>query len=147
MAATAAQIKLVRRMVAEATTATYSDTLIQEYIEARPLTDLNGEEAKIAIADMVEAVEAEPGQDVLDLVDNPNWTPTYDLNAAAAAIWEEKAATVAGDFNFSADGGRYDRGQVYEQYMKMARRYKSKAAIKTVKAKPQPHQRISGSIQ
>jgi hypothetical protein len=134
-------------MVAEPTVTTYTDVLIQGYIEGYPLTDENGEEPKIPIRDMVRPVVIVAYQDVLDLGANPDWIATYDLNAAAADIWEEKAAAVASDYTFSADGGHYLRSDVYEQFMKQARHYRSRASIKTIKGKPQPHRRLQGGIQ
>lgn len=40
------------------------------------------------------------------------YVPTWDLNAAAAEGWGWKAATVAGDFTFSADGASYSKADV-----------------------------------
>lgn len=147
MTATAAQIAQVRRMVAEPTSTTYSDVLIQGFIEANALPDENGEEPRIPIKDMVRPVTMTAYQDVLDLTANPDWIATYDLNAAAADIWTEKAATTAADYNFSADGGKYDRAQVYEQFMAQARHYHSRSSVKTIKTKPQPHRRLQGGVQ
>lgn len=45
-------------------------------------------------------------------VSDPGYTATWDLNAAAAEGWRRKAAFVAGDFTFSADDARYDKGAV-----------------------------------
>lgn len=47
--------------------------------------------------------------------DDANWVGTYDLNAAAAAGFRMKAAKVAGDFDFSADGASFDKGKVAKQ--------------------------------
>lgn len=146
MTATADQIAQVRRMVAEPDVITYWDTLIQGIIESYPLPDENGEEPRIPIVDMVRPVVMTAYQDELDLVANPDWIATYDLNAAAADIWEEKASGVVGNFDFSADGGNYSRSQVYMQYMKQARHYRSRQSVRTIKAKPQPHRRLQGGI-
>jgi hypothetical protein len=147
MAATAEQIAQVRRMVAEPTTTTYSDATIKGMIEAHPLTDENGEEPRIPIVDMVHPVVVTAYQDPLDLVDNPDWLPTYDLYSAAADVWTEKAASVADNYNFTADGGNYSRSNVYEQYMKQARHYRSLRSITTVNYKSQPHRRLQGGVQ
>lgn len=109
MTATVSQIEQLRRMTAEPTEATYSDATIREYIERYPHMDEWSEE---------------PLDDYGEV--NPNWTPTYDLNAAAADIWEEKAAAVAHRMDFSADGGNYSASQQYEQYMKQCRHYRSR---------------------
>ncbi len=47
-----------------------------------------------------------------------------DLHAAAAVIWDEKAATVAGDFDFTADGGTLVRSQRARQYTQMAEHHR-----------------------
>lgn len=127
MTATADEIARIRRMVNEPTETTYSDELVAEYIERYPLVDARGENP------LVES-ETTPGT----LEENEDWTATYDLNAAAADIWAEKAAGVSCNFDFSADGGRYDRSQVYEQYMKNSRYYRSRRAVQTITQRPEP---------
>lgn len=111
MSATAAMIARVRRMVNEPDDTTYDDDAIAEFIEAYPLLDSDGNEP-----------------------DEEDWEATYDLNAAAADIWAEKAAVLAGDFDFSADGGNYSRSQAYEHAMQMSRYYRARRAICTIKA-------------
>lgn len=113
---TASQIAKLRRMVAEPTTATYSDDDIIEYIEAYPHIDEFGES---------------PTDD--DGTENTDWTPTYDLNAAAADVWQEKAAGVAQKFDFSADGGQYSTSQQYDQYMKQVRYYRARRMPSTAR--------------
>ena len=125
MTATAAQITQVRRMTNERAPTNYSDADIQAFIEAHPLTDRYG----YSQDDPEELYEV-----------NPDWTPTYDLNAAAADIWEEKAGALAGDFDFSADGASYSRSQAYEQYMKQARYYRGKRSHKTMTMQSSPKQ-------
>lgn len=120
MSATAAQIARLRRMVNEPDDTTYDDDLLTEYIERYPLMDERGQEPYTW-----DASTEPPTQDP-----NESWIPTYDLSAAAADIWDEKAAGVAQDFDFSADGGRYDRSQVAEMYAKRARYYRSRRAIR-----------------
>lgn len=106
---TVIEIARIRRMVAESTTATYSDVLISAFVSAYPHMDEFGE---TYLDD--------------DGVINADWTPTYDLNAAAADIWQEKAAAISSKFDFSADGGNYSMSQQFEQYMKQARYYRSR---------------------
>lgn len=125
MAATAAQIAQLRRMVNEPTIAIYDDTAITTYIEAHPLMDENGEAPRVPST-------TQPGV----MMANPDWTATYDLNAAAADIWEEKAAVLAQDYDFNADGASYSRSQAYEQAMKMASRYRSRRSPKTITQVP-----------
>lgn len=123
MTATAAQIAQIRRMTAEPTTTTYSDTLIQGFIEAHPLMDELGTEPYY----WTTSGSAAPTQTA-----NSDWYPTYDLNAAAADVWEEKAAAVAALYDFSADGGKYSRDQAYQHAAHMARFYRSRSSMNTV---------------
>lgn len=51
------------------------------------------------------------------------WTPTWDLDAAAAEGWRRKAGLAAARFNFAEDGQRFDRAQVYEHCIKQADYY------------------------
>lgn len=54
------------------------------------------------------------------------WTGTWYLNAAAAEGWRRKAAAVAGDFTFSADGASYDKGSVLANCERMVALYAAK---------------------
>lgn len=128
MTATAEQILRVRRLTNEAGSLTYGDEDIQGFIESHPLTDPYGF-----------------GPDDPDGLyeTNPDWTPTYDLNAAAADIWEEKASSLAGDYDFHADGASYSRSQAYEQAMKQARYFRAKRSHKTMNLQPSPKPPIS----
>ena len=76
----------LRRLVAEPTTDTYTDIDLNEYIDRYPLDDADG------------YVPTDIG-----------WAGNWDLNLAAADIWEEKAAAGAANFDFAADGG-HSRG-------------------------------------
>ncbi len=114
-------------MVGEPTVTTYTDALIQGFIEAHPLTDARGENP------LVES-ETTPGT----LEENPDWTATYDLNAAAADVWDEKAATLAANFDFEADGGRYDRRQAFDNAQRMSRHYRARRSPSTITAFPEP---------
>jgi len=122
MTATAAMIMQVRRMVNEPDATTYSDEDIQAYIEAYPLLDERGQEP------YTYDTSTEPPT----ATDNEDWIPTYDLHAAAADIWEEKAATVADKFDFGADGSNYSVSQKYAMYMRQAKHHRSRRSIKTV---------------
>lgn len=57
----------------------------------------------------------------------PDWTPTFDLDRAAANGWRLKAGRVAGDFNILIDGHKFDRAQRYAQFMEQAREYDARA--------------------
>ncbi len=124
MAATAAQVAKLRRMVDEPSTDTYSDDDLEGYIEDYPLVDERGEEPYTW-----DTSTTPPSQD-----DNDDWVPTYDLYAAAADVWEEKAAGLAEDYDFEADGGRYTRSQAYKHYMRMAAHHRARRSPGTVTA-------------
>lgn len=64
-------------------------------------------------------------------VTDPDGQTTYDLNAAAADVWSEKAALIADEFDFNADGGSFQRSQKYDAYMKNARHYGSRRKAKS----------------
>ena len=98
-------VSQLRRRIAEPTTATYSDATLAAYIEVVPLIDADGYEPN-----------------------DTDWTPAYDLSAAAERLWQEKAAALAGGYDFAADGGNFKRSQAYEMAMKQARYWASRKA-------------------
>lgn len=129
MAATAAQIARLRRMVGEPdSSTTYTDDDLTTYIEEYPLIDERGE------APYTWDTSTEPPTED----ENDDWIATYDLNAAAADIWEEKAAGLAQDYDFKADGASFSRSQAYEQYLKQARYYRSRRAPRTMTQRLEP---------
>lgn len=105
MAATAAQIAELRRMVNEPTSDTYDDATLTIYIERYPLIDADGNE---------------PTED--------DWTATYNLYAAAADICMEKAATAAAKFDFAADGAQFNLSQSERSLRLLAEQYRAQAA-------------------
>lgn len=146
MTATAAQIAQLRRMTGEALDTTYSDLLLATIIEGFPTLDENGEAPRIHAVDSARPVVYTAYMDVTDLIANQDWIATYDLNAAASAIWEEKAAAAAVDFDFSADGGNYSRSQVFDQMMKQARLFGAKRKAGTITLQPVPKRRLIGGV-
>jgi len=126
-AAIALLIPRLRRMTAEPTTTTYTDVALAAFIALYPVEDARGEYPTI------DGYTYPPS-----LIENPDWIPTYDLNAAAADVWAEKAATPAADFDFNADGGNYSRSQVYQQAMTQSRYYRSRRGVKTITQRPDP---------
>lgn len=52
---------------------------------------------------------------------------TYDLYAAAATIWEAKAAAAAQDVDWSTDNHSVSASQVAARYLEQARQYRAKA--------------------
>jgi len=136
MAATAAEIARLRRLTDETTDETYADADIQEFIEEHPLIDERGEEPYTW-----DASTQPPTKD-----ENDDWIPTYDLNAAAADIWEEKASAPAQDFDFNADGASYKRSQAYEHAMRQARYFRSKRSPKTITQRMSEKEEIEDNI-
>ena len=106
----------LRRMINEPGTTTYTDALLTTLIEAHPVPDARGVDPW-----QWDYTTTPPTREA-----NENWTATYDLNVTAAEIWEEKAAVVACDYTTETDGAVLNRNQVYEQYMKIAQRFRSR---------------------
>ena len=126
MSATAAQIQRLRRMVNEPGTADYDNPTVTEYIERYPLMDERGQKPYT-----YDTSTSPPTKD-----DNEDWLPTYDLNAAAADVWEEKAAALAEDYDFSADGASFKRSQSHQHATKMAAYYRRRRSMKTITQRP-----------
>ncbi len=111
-------IARLRRMTAEPLTSdTYTQGDLQEAIVRYPVLDANGTEP-----------------------DDYGWLGAWDINQAAADVWEEKAAQLATNFDFAADGGDYKRSQQHAQMLAMARRYRSmrQSGALELKAYPRP---------
>ena len=121
MPATTEQIAEVRRLVAEPTTTTYSDALVAGFIERYPVLDERGEQPYTW-----DTSTQPPTQD-----DNESWIPTYDLHAASADIWEEKAALLATDFDFQSDEQGFKRSQKHDMAMKLVRYHRSRRVPKS----------------
>ena len=98
MAASASDVAQLRRLTAEPTTTTYSDATLEDMIERYPITDADGNEP-----------------------DDTDWISTYSIYLAASEVWTEKAATVAGAYDFTADDGSFNRSQLFDQYTKQAK--------------------------
>lgn len=118
----------LRRLVNEPTTTIYTDDILEEYIEGHACIDDLGNEPYIWDYSTTPATKT----------DNEDWLPTYDLNAAAADIWDEKASAIQDEFDFAADGGDYKRSQKYRNAISQAARYRSKSKGKTVMLKKWP---------
>lgn len=108
-------IDQLRRMVAEPAQDTYSDDVLSEYLQRYPLLDGAG-----------------------SLPTDTAWTGAWDANRAAADVWEEKAAAFAADFDFSADGGNYQRSQVHAQMLTMARNFRARRQTTALVLQAQP---------
>ncbi len=60
-------------------------------------------------------------------LDDPHWTPTYDLNRAAAAGWGLKAGKVATDYTITIEQRELNRGQMIDNFLKLSAFYLKKA--------------------
>lgn len=116
---TADQILQVRRMTNELTSVNYTDALIISFIEDYPIPDGLGyfPDDNLSTDGEVQNTGS---------FSTGSWTPTYDLHAAAADIWDEKAGKLADKFDFSADGGQYSRSQGYKQALEMAKYHRAR---------------------
>lgn len=113
---TSDQVLELRGKIDEPTTANYSDLALQNILQRYPMLDWKDTEPYMIVN---WAPNINPTYD-------PYWQPTYDLNRAAADVWEEKAAKLAEDTDFSADGSSFSRSQRYQQYMAQARFFRSR---------------------
>ena len=136
MTVTAAQIAQMRRMVAEPTATTYSDALLEDIIELYPTIDELGTMPYYYVQ----------SSGVPTKTDNDNWIPTYNLNAAAAQIWDEKAAAIANQYDFKADGGDYSRSQAFKHATEQAKYYRSRRGLSTFTLYKSPKESASGSL-
>lgn len=118
----AALVARVRRMVAEPTTTTYDDAAVRQIIAAMVVTD----RATVARAGGV--------SDVVDVRYIPQ-PPQFDLNAAAALIWEEKLAALvgAGTYDLDADGESFALSQRVTQFEKLVAYYLSRRRVTSVR--------------
>jgi hypothetical protein len=113
----------------------WTNANIAAYIEAYPLVDALGRYP-------TRPNEATP----TELEANPYWTPTYDLNAAAADIWDEKASSLAENFDVSGGGESYSREQVYDNAVRRARYYRARRAPRLIEQVPYPYPVRESSI-
>lgn len=56
-------------------------------------------------------------------IDDADWTPTWDLDVAAAEGWRWKAAQVAGSYSFATDGQSFNRSDMVKACQDMARMF------------------------
>lgn len=110
MAVTDEMIAQLRRMIAESGSETYSDDTLEAVIEKYPMIDADGH-----------------------FTDDDDWSETYDMNAAAADIWAEKAGAAAANYDFSADGASFNRSQEMDMATRMCAFYRSRRSMRTVR--------------
>jgi len=136
MTVKAAQIAQLRRMVAEPAATTYSDALLEDIIELYPTIDELGTMPYYYVQ-----TGGVPTQTA-----NANWIPTYNLNMAAAQVWDEKAAAISNQYDFKADGGDYSRSQAFKHASEQAKYYRSRRGLSTFTLYKSPKESASGSL-
>jgi len=104
MTVTVSDVRRLRSMINEPTDATWTDDDLMQLIEAAACMDKYGKEP-----------------------DDYGWVPTYNLYQAAAELWLEKAAKVSDEFDFSADGGNFQRSQKQMMMLKQASYFESRS--------------------
>lgn len=123
-------IRDVRRYAAELTATTYEDEHIEEIIKRYSLPDRRGSNADYLSTFPLSAAPV--------YTQNPNWVATYDLHAAAAAIWEEKAAEAAAcAMDFRTEGVTVNKSQKFAAYMRMASYHKARRMARAVRMTPE----------
>lgn len=119
MAATAAQLATLKRYTNEDGSGdVYTGDLLTSILESYPVSDSDGNEP-----------------------DESNWTATYDLHAAAAQIWGEKAATLVCKVDSNLPGGgSYRNSQLLDNAVKMEKWHKARARARGIRftAYPKP---------
>jgi hypothetical protein len=138
MTATAAMRTQVRAWVNEPTTAAYDDSELNVFIERYPLIDERG------VAPYYYDTSTDPPTQVA----TAGWYPVYDLHAAAADIWEEKAAALALTIDRPTQGptpGVHRETQPRDEAARQARRHRSLRSGKTVAQIPWPGRRSHGT--
>lgn len=125
MAASNADIFELRRLTAEPTDARgYTNSRLAAYIERYPLVDRLGRSPWRSNLGNPPELEV-----------NPFWTATYDLNAAAADIWDEKASSLAE--NYDRDGA--SRSQAYDHAVKRAKHFRARRSPQLIEQTPYPY--------
>jgi len=93
----------LRRMTAITGSAEYTDAMLLDAIQRYPVDDADGNAPYAS-----------------------GWTETFDLALASSEIWEEKAAALAVNFDFDADGAAFQKSQQYDHYVNQARLWKGR---------------------
>lgn len=102
-------IARLRRLTNEPTVSPYSDELLSSMLAAYPLMDSAG---------------AEPTDDA--------WLGAWDINRAAADVWEEKAAALAGAIDFAADGASFSRSQAHQHALALVKQFRGRRRVTSV---------------
>ncbi len=125
MSATTTMKTQLRRMIAEPTKRHYDDDTLATYIQQHPLFDLDGNSPFVEDTDGT-------------LITNPDWAPTYDLNATAADIWLEKSSRATEDnYDHQEANGRtalwQGRAPITANALRMRRLYNARRAAESTR--------------
>lgn len=115
MTVTASEIKRLRSMINEPTAATWTDYDLTQLIEAAACVDTAG-----------------------NIPTDTSWVATYDIYSVASKIWLEKAAKFTDEFDFSADGGNFQRSQKQMMMLKQASYFESRSKALSLQLKQYP---------
>lgn len=67
---------------------------------------------------------------------DPEWTPTYNLRAAAREGWKWKMGRAAELQSTDLDGDRMSANQIFEHCERMVKKYSTAASVSTTAAEP-----------
>jgi len=70
------------------------------------------------------------------LPSDEDWSPTFDLNAAVATVFETKAALVANRYDTATDGQTLNRSQLVAHFTALGRMYRNRIASTLRKQPP-----------
>ena len=115
MTVTDSDLRRLRKMVVEPTEVNYTDEDLTTMIEDTACRDSTGKDP-----------------------DDSDWTATYNIFKVASEIWIEKAAQVANEFDFNADGGSFSRSQKQMMALKQASYYESRSKALSLQMKQEP---------
>lgn len=136
MTVTTAMTETVLRYINEADATEGRKTEVSGIIAGYPLVDERGE-----VPYTWDTSTQPPTK-----TDNADWLATYDLHAAAAEIWGDKAAGFAHLYTFSADGGQYVRSEAHAQTLRMASYHLSRRAAKSARVMVWPKPSVASLV-
>lgn len=87
---------------------------------------------------MLEVIVANAARPDADgtLPSEDGWTPTFDLNAATADVWDVKAGRVANRFDIVTDHQSLNRSQMVAHFRSMAALYRGRTSSTLRRERP-----------
>ena len=117
-------VAMLRRLAAEPTAETFSDADLAAILERRTLDDGRGCCGAAGAGDGTDGAGTDGA--------GTGGAAGFDLYAAAADVWEQKAAALAQDFDFTADGADFRRSQAHAHALSMARLFRARRAPRSI---------------